>query len=61
MAGNELFMAKAGKKRDAAIHDAILDNAEAEREIARAAVSRAIERGVTPEDAERMFGGGRPG
>jgi hypothetical protein len=41
---------------DAELHAEILDNAEVDLEIARAAIERAIENGYEPEMARELYG-----
>ncbi|MGU3494906.1 hypothetical protein ACLBXM_12760 [Xanthobacteraceae bacterium A53D] len=46
-----------GHVSDEALHDEILDNAEAERAVAQQAVQRAIrDQKLTPEQAEELYG-----
>jgi hypothetical protein len=45
-----------GKGNDAELHDEILDNPEAEKVLAMAAVSRAIARGMDEAVAEKLYG-----
>jgi hypothetical protein len=56
--GNELFSKdKTGKKIDSHFHETILDNKEAEKEVSKTAVDRAIkEHGLTREQAETLYG-----
>lgn len=44
---------------DAPIHNAILDNPEADRLLSKIAVERAIARGVSPSAAEKVYGLGK--
>ena len=56
---DELFsIDERGRKVDAALHDPILDNPAAEALAARQAMASAIEMGMSPEDAEAVFGVG---
>lgn len=52
----ELFTRDGPAVSDAELHAEILDNAEADLEIARAAIERAIENGYEPEMARELYG-----
>ena len=55
----ELYFIDAdGKKSDAGLHDAMLNNPEADRLFAQEAIDSAIARGVSAEDAQRLYGVG---
>lgn len=57
MPGTELFyLDDKGEKQDAALHQQILDNDEAEQALAVMAIERALARGVSPEEAQRLYG-----
>lgn len=45
-----------GKKDDAFIHEPILDNPGARKELAAANIKLAIELGMSPETARRVYG-----
>lgn len=45
-----------GKKDDAFIHEPILDNPDARKELASANIRLAIELGVDPETAREIYG-----
>jgi hypothetical protein len=45
-----------GRKVDAPLHEPILDNVEANKQIQADAVQRAIDDGLSPEDAEALYG-----
>ncbi len=47
-----------GKKSDAGLHDAMLDNPEADRRFAQEAIDSAIADGVSADDAQRLYGVG---
>jgi len=51
----ELFTRDGRTVSDAELHAEILDNAEADLEIARAAIERAIENGYEPEMARALY------
>jgi hypothetical protein len=53
----ELFMLdEKGEPTDAALHEEILDNPVAKRAIAHAAIARAMARGMSRSDAEKLYG-----
>lgn len=52
----EFFYIEGGERRDAALHLPILANPKAEALISRQAVERAMRRGLTREQAERLYG-----
>lgn len=52
----ELFTRDGPAVSDAELHAEILDNAEADLEIARAAIERAIENGYEPDMARELYG-----
>lgn len=45
-----------GRKRDDWMHEEILNKPEADRAIAKAAIKRAIESGMDPATARRLYG-----
>lgn len=51
----EFFSMKNGKPSDAALHEPILDNKEAERRAASAAIERAVARGLSRSEAEKLY------
>ena len=53
---NELFSLVDGKKVDAALHDEILNNPDADRALAEQAIERALARGMTRKQAEDLYG-----
>jgi hypothetical protein len=57
---NEFFYRRSGKKRDEALHDPILDNPQADEAISREAIERAMRRGLTREQAQRLYGHSAP-
>jgi len=52
---NEFFYREGGKRGDDALHRPILDNAVAEEAISRQAIERAMRRGLTRKQAERLY------
>jgi hypothetical protein len=57
---NEFFYRRGGKRRDEALHGPILDNPAAEKAISRQAIERAMRRGLTREQAQRLYGHSAP-
>lgn len=55
MPSNEMFVLINGKKEDAGLHAELLNNEEAERATAAAAIERAIKDGLSREDAEQLY------
>ena len=54
---NEFFyLDDNGKKQDAALHEAILNNPEADKALSEMAIKRAIADGMDPEAARRVYG-----
>lgn len=51
----ELFTRDGHAMRDAELHIEILDNPEADQTIARHAIARAIENGLHPEMARKLY------
>lgn len=45
-----------GRVSDSGLHEPILNNPEADRAIAEAAVRRAMKRGLSRKDAESLYG-----
>ena len=54
---DELFYIDGGVKQDKEIHEEILDNPRAERVADELAVKQAMARGVSREEAERLYMG----
>ncbi len=55
--GTEFFVVDAdGNKRDAGMHDVILDNPEAEEFCRKQSKARCLANGMSAEDAELNFG-----
>ena len=55
--GSEFFYVDAsGAKRDAALHEGMLDNPEADAKCRNVAYKNALERGMSQEDADNSFG-----
>ncbi len=55
----ELYFIDAdGKKSDAGLHDAMLNNPEADLLFAQEVIALAIARGMSPADAQRFYGVG---
>lgn len=52
---NEFFYRRGDKRRDEALHEPILDNPAADEAISRQAIERAMRRGLTREQAERLY------
>lgn len=54
----ELFTqgSKGGPKQDAELHEAILDNPEADRMLSEAAIRRAVNAGMPLEKARQLYG-----
>ncbi len=50
------YLDKNGKRQDAKIHEAILDNPAAEKAQAERAIKRAIESGLTESEARDAYG-----
>jgi hypothetical protein len=48
-------MVDADTGSDAAIHEELLDNPEADRELSKRAIERAMARGSSRADAERLY------
>ena len=55
---NEFFTqdSKDDPKQDAELHEAILDNPEADRMLSEAAIRRAVNAGMPLEKAQRLYG-----
>ena len=57
MSDNAFFYVdRDGKKQDASLHQELLDSPEAEEAIARAAIERQLEAGMSLEDAVLLYG-----
>ena len=56
MSSNEMFYREDGKKRDAKLHEPILNNPKAEEAGRRAAVEKAVRGGMDRETATKLFG-----
>lgn len=56
MMSNELFTTTDGVKTDAELHDDILDNEDADRKLSRAAIERAVARGMSLAEARKVYG-----
>ena len=55
--GTELFYLDAdGRKQDASLHAGMLDNPEADEAARRRAYENALDRGMSQEDADLLFG-----
>ena len=55
----EVFYAEDGGRRDETLHRAILENSDADALISHHAIERAIARGLSREEAERLYGSSR--
>lgn len=51
----EFFYRQGGNKQDAALHEPILANPEADAAISEQAIERAMRRGLTRAQAERLY------
>lgn len=58
---NEWFYIEGGERRDAALHNPLLNNPAADAMVAQQAIERAILRGASRRLAERLYGGGDHG
>ena len=55
--GDELYyINKKGERKDAELHEEILNNPEAEAISKRISIKRSIERGTSPEVAKMLYG-----
>jgi hypothetical protein len=52
---NEFFFRDGSKRRDGALHGPILDNPAADEAVSRQAIERAMRRGLTRKQAERLY------
>lgn len=51
----ECFVMVNGKKQDASIHEQILDSPEARKKLLASSIALAIELGMSPEMAKRLY------
>jgi len=56
MPSDELFYIVDSQKQDRKLHEVMLDNSRAERQIALQAMNRAMLRGLSREQAEQLYG-----
>jgi hypothetical protein len=52
---DEFFYREGGKRRDEALHGPNLDNPDADEAISRQAIKRAMRRGLSRQQAERLY------
>jgi hypothetical protein len=52
----EFCVIESGRPSDAPLHEPILDNPDAEEAISRQAIERAMRRGLSRQQAERLYG-----